>query len=236
MIKIDNLYEVESLNIFNKYNVNIVSISDKAFMKKDFFEKVLMLKSSFNRTVEFCLELNEDFVETEEKIWRIISEVSPHWIQFDSSTLISLKAIKEIQERDIKIIYKTTHLDCDEDIYWKFPAFSKDHQLNEEGILNIFSKYNIFLQIDIMPTHDNGWHTLKNECGKFEDDITIEKLNKFMDKYNTFIGLNYTQKNFDEIKKDLNKAYGYILRIEDENKNFQENSLSMQNLVSILKI
>jgi len=101
-IKIDNVYRVDFLRSLIEYNVDIISIPYKA-IKNEFKEEFLSLKYLYNN-IEFCIELDNEFVKNEEKILETISKYAPKWIQFNSQTLISLNNIKNIRKKGVNIM------------------------------------------------------------------------------------------------------------------------------------
>lgn len=225
MIKIDNVCNEKAFKLCNRYKVDIMTIS-YSFFKKEFLRQT---------SAEICIEFDdryEGFIEDESKILSFLKNLPIKWVQFTSNSLISLKSIEALQKRGVNIIYRNFNgLDCDEDIYWQFPAFAKDKELKIE---EIFLKYNIFLQIDILSSNNNAWEYLKNSCGQFREDITIAEINKFLSRYKSFVGLNINSKNFKEIKSALNKAYGYTLTIEGNRERFNANAISINELEKFL--
>ena len=229
MIKIDNICNKETLELCNRYKADIVTMP-YSFFKKEFLAQI---------SVDICIEFDdryEGFIEDESKILSFLENVPIKWVQITSSNLISEKTIKALKRRGVNIIYRRFDgLDINEDIYWQFPAFSSDKDVSSNGIEKLFSKYGIYFQIDILSSYTDAWNVLKNDCGKYEEDITIAEINEFTSKYKSFIALNYSSKNFKEIKTALNKACGYTLTVEGYQERFNENAISVNELESFLK-
>ena len=229
MIKIDNTCNKEILELCNRYKVDIITIP------YSFFTKEFLTQTS----VEICIEFDDrykGFIKDESKILSFLENIPIKWVQFTSTNLISEKSIKALKRRGVNIIYRRFDgLDINEDIYWQFPAFSSDKDISSRGIEKLFSKYGIYLQIDILSSYADAWDVLKNDCGKHEEDITIAEINEFASKYKTFMAINFNSKNFKEIKTALNKAYGYTLTIEGYRERFNENKISVNELESFLK-
>ncbi len=209
MIKIDYIDDINTLKkCIDNNKINVITIPYNVLKKK---KEIFSSVEKLNNNIEICIELDYSFVKDEKKILTIINDFHFKWIQFNSQVLIKEETLKQLYYKGIKIIYKSiSSLDCDEDINWHFPSFSNDKNLSQADIKNIFLKYNIFLQFEIMGNYDNGWELLKKECGKYEEDLTIDELNNFMKEFNTFIKVDCIKNNVYEIQSILKYAYGIV--------------------------
>lgn len=226
MLKVDNIISIEEILELNNLKIDIISITlkNKSYNEERAvnINEAIKLRKYIKKDIKFCIEIDNTYtyIENEKNILKIIKILKPNYIQLRSNTLISRFIIEKLRIKNIFIIYVSRNsLDRDEEIYWQLPSFANDTLTLDDNIIeNIFLKYNISIQVDIMTEYDDSWNILNNDCGKYEDDITINEIYEFTIKFNTFILLNYSINNFNKIKNIFKKAVGYSFRLGTKNE------------------
>lgn len=212
MIKIDDINSLEDILQLNKLNINIISV----IFEKNNIDKLFAIKNILRKDILLCIQFDNISIDKENDFFLILDAIKPNYIQFQSNEFLPLSTIIKIKEKNINIIY-TSNLDCDEDIMWVFPSFSIDLNNDVNKIQSIFLKYNIHLQINIMPNHKDSWKMLETECGEYEEDLTINEIKNFISKYNTFLTINYNQTNIDKIIGIFSENIGNTLSLLEYN-------------------
>jgi hypothetical protein len=205
IIKVEMINEIEKIDNITIQRPDIITVNLNDL-------EHLVNVDALLKQAQLCIVLENRYTNDKKALTSILETYAPNYIQFLGNEFLSKDTLQEIEARGIGVIYQR-NIDCDDDVFWALPVFSSD--FDEAEIASFFTKNNFFIQLNLMANYENRWEMLRNECGKYEEDLTIEDVNIFMQKYNSLIEINFEVSNVLDIIHNFPALRGIVLHSDN---------------------
>jgi len=227
IVKIDNILSIQEVETLNLLNVNVITLYYDMFND---IENIVNIKNICRNDIAFGIKL--DFLScNRETVQSIVDKLMPNFIQIQHNELVDENILKLLNINKINIFYERD-LDCDDSTSWILPVTFDN--TSEEDIIKTVQSNNINFQLNLLPNYNNSWETFKNECGKYEDDLTLKDINLFSLEYDTYLNLDFNKDNFNDIKNIFKYIKGLTFKINKNSFIESENIIDINNLKDMI--
>jgi hypothetical protein len=124
-------------------------------------------------------------------------DVDFDFIQVVGPELPSLDIRREIQAKEIGIIYGGIETSYEDDPSWILSKYNQVPELNAS-----------FYQVDLLGDIDNSWHFLNLESPNYPEELQIKDIVKLGEHFPLIISLNFCSDNIIEIVNNFSSIRG----------------------------
>ncbi len=199
--KVDRVNSVEEALQLQNIGVDIVGISmnSKSFWKDDRLvsrETALAIRKVLDKSKLACeVELHSGLFDMS-----IIDEIGLDYVQVSGNDLISIEFRRQLQAKNIGIIYSGIEASYEDDPSWILSRF--------EGVPELNAAY---YQIDLLGDIENSWEFFKNESPNYPDELQINDIVEIGEKFPVIITLDFDVNNVKEVIKNMPSIQGICM-------------------------
>lgn len=224
LTKVDRVKTVGEALELQDLGVDIIGVSvNNISVYSD--NRVLTLDSIYTisnalKKAKLAVEIPADY----DDLPKLIDKIRPSYIQISEQTLLSVDKARELQKKDVGIIYSGIEASYDDDPSWILSRYTDGIMLNTS-----------FYQLDLLGDVKNAWDFFKMEIPKYPDELQIIDIVNVGNQFPLIISLDFQKNNVREIVQRIPSIQGICLPLSEKSSREDIHYFNYQSVLEILK-